>query len=263
VKSLLASMVFVSLIVGAACLTGRLTLAVYSLSFWHYYLYWLAYSQGAVSLGVFKRDAIVMKTVSLLALALVYLAEPLDLVSLGVVASGFALNVVAAGALGADRTYYGHEVAALPRQRITAFPYSCISHPMLVGNMAAFGGTMINSAFRQQWGRLACAHLAMNVGLVVMELAVTPRRGGALRAPIGGASSRARRCAVRTGCGIVAAGAVLGGAAGHWGTWRAGTLLGAGMGAGMFAYAYVLYCCYSRPTLLAGQGRGVQAEGSS
>ncbi len=49
------------------------------------------------------------------------------------------VRMAAARALGTDRTYYGHEVAGLPHRRITTFPYSWISHPMLAGNIAAFG----------------------------------------------------------------------------------------------------------------------------
>jgi len=70
---------------GWAHLGKNLMLAIYSLSFWHYYLYWLAYYFGAVSLGDFKGDAILMKAVSLSALGCVYLAEPLDFASLTVV----------------------------------------------------------------------------------------------------------------------------------------------------------------------------------
>ena len=53
---------------------------------------------------------------------MIYLAAPLDLASLAVIAAGILLNGRAAAALGIDRTYYGHEVAGLPPRRITAFP---------------------------------------------------------------------------------------------------------------------------------------------
>ena len=94
-----------------------------------------------------------MKTVSVAALAIVYLRAPLDLASLAVIAGGILLNIRAAAALGLDRTYYGHEVAGLPARRITGFPYSLTSHPMILGNVAAFGGTLINADFRQHGGR--------------------------------------------------------------------------------------------------------------
>ena len=150
-------------------------LAVYLLSFWHYYLYWLAFTFGARPFDVFKRDAIAMKTVSVAALAALYLAAPLDLASLAVIAGGILLNARAAAVLGFDRTYYGQEVAGLAPQRITAFPYSMIAHPMIVGNVAAFGGTLINPTFAQHWWPLASLHVALNVGLLVMELAGKPR----------------------------------------------------------------------------------------
>ncbi len=168
--STLACALFVLVVLLGAALDGSLPLAVYLLSFWHYYLYWLAFAFGAVPFDVFKRDAVAMKTVSVLALAMVYLAAPLDLASLAVIAGGFLLNLRAASVLGMDRTYYGHEVADLPQQRIPVFPYSLVAHPMIVGNVAAFGGTLINPEFAQHWWPLAGLHVALNIGLLVMEL---------------------------------------------------------------------------------------------
>ena len=168
--SKLACALFVLVVLLGAALDGSLPLAVYLLSFWHYYLYWLAFAFGAVPFDVFKRDAIAMKTVSILALAVVYLAVPLDLVSLGVMGCGVLLNMRAAAVLGIDRTYYGHEVLGLAPKRITAFPYSLTAHPMILGNVAAFGGTLINPAFVQDWWPLAGLHVALNIGLLVMEL---------------------------------------------------------------------------------------------
>lgn len=164
-----------------AALDGTLPLAVYLLSFWHYYLYWLAFAFGGVPFDLFKRDAIAMKTVSVLALAVAYLAAPLDLVSLGVMGCGILLNMRAAAVLGIDRTYYGHEVLGLAPKRVTAFPYSLTAHPMILGNVAAFGGTLINPAFAQHWWPLAALHVALNIGLLFMELV---ERGRAVR--IGG-----------------------------------------------------------------------------
>mgnify|MGYP001581287135 FL=1 len=174
--------VLLSVLLGAA-LDRSLLRAVWLLSFWHYYLYWLAVAFGAPSFDVFKRDAVAMKTVAVAGLAAVYLAAPLDFVSLAVIAVGIGLNVRAASVLGIDRTYYGHEVAGLPPRRITAFPYSLVAHPMILGNVAAFGGTLINPAFAQAWWPLASLHVALNLGLLAMELA-GPRHGRIVR--IGG-----------------------------------------------------------------------------
>ena len=210
---------------------GNPGLGIYLLSSWHYYLYWLAFAFGARAFDVFKRDAVVMKAISVATLATVYLAAPLDLASLAVIASGILLNVRAAVVLGIDRTYYGHEVAGLPARRVTAFPYSVTAHPMILGNVAAFGGTLINDGFRAQWWPLAGLHVALNIGLLVMELA----------------GSRRRR-AVRIGGGLILAGslfaAILAGlGAGALATTRVG-LADALLIAATVACAGALYRCY-------------------
>ncbi|MBX9945882.1 MAG: phosphatidylethanolamine N-methyltransferase family protein [Reyranella sp.] len=181
--STLCCALFVLVVLLAAAVERSAALAVWLLGFWHYYLYWLAFAFGAIPLNVFKRDAVAMKTVSVAAMAAVYLAAPLDPVSLAVIAGGILLNVRAASVLGVDRTYYGHEVAGLPHRRINAFPYSLTAHPMIVGNVAAFGGTLINPAFAEHWWPLAALHVVLNIGLLAMELAGnrrTVRIGGAL-----------------------------------------------------------------------------------
>jgi hypothetical protein len=257
--SLIASVIFVSVMLGTALVAGESKLAIYSVSFWHYYLYWLAYFFGAVSLRVFKRDAMLMKGVALVALGAAYLAAPPNLLSLTLVALGFMLNSVAAAALGSDRTYYGHEVADLPQLKSAAFPYSVMSHPMLLGNVAAFGGTLINSEFRQQWWPLACAHVGMNIGLLAMELFVTPQRRSARLAGIAG--PRASAFSWRTGCFVTAAGAALGIAA----SWMARTNwvpLSAWTGACVGAYGYFLYCCYVWSAPLRPERRKAQTENS-
>ena len=222
-----------SVLLGAA-LDRSLPLAVYPLSFWHYYLYWLAFAFGAIPFDAFKRDAVAMKTVSVAAVAVVYLAAPIDLASLVVIACGILLNVRAAAALGIDRTYYGHEVAGLPPRRITAFPYSLTNHPMILGNVAAFGGTLINPAFRQHWWPLASLHVALNIGLLAMELA-GPRRRRTVR--LGGGLAFASVLSV-------AAFAALGSGAE---VTVAIALMGALLGAAAVACAWVLYRCYALP----------------
>src|SRR4029077_17310310 len=136
-----------------------------------------------VPFDVFKRDAVAMKTVSVAALATAYLAQPVDPVSLIVIAGGIRCNAGAAAALGIARTYYGHEVAGLPPRRITAFPYSLTGHPMILGNVAAFGGTLINTFFRAEWWPLVVQTVVLNAGLLTMDLA-GPRHRRAVR--IGG-----------------------------------------------------------------------------
>jgi protein-S-isoprenylcysteine O-methyltransferase Ste14 len=178
----------------AACLIGTVlmtshlaaspAMAVYALSFWHYLFYWWAYRHGAVQPARFRRDAILMKSVALTALASVYLAQSQSShwitwtswsswISVLAIGAGFMLNLAAARALGHARTYYGWELGELPPQRVTSFPYSVIPHPMLVGNMLAFGGTLLEPGFRQAWWPLAVIHVALNGALLVMETSAT------------------------------------------------------------------------------------------
>lgn len=211
-----------------AILDRSLALAVYLLSFWHYYLYWLAFAFGTPSFEIFKRDAVAMKSVSVVALATVYLFEPLDLASLIAIACGLLLNVRAATTLGVDRTYYGHEVAGLPPRRITAFPYSLTSHPMILGNVAAFGGPLINPEFRQHWWPLACLHVALNIGLLVMELAGRGRT-------------------IRIGGGLFFAGILMSATFAALASGQAMALPVALAGVAAIACAWALYRCYALP----------------
>jgi len=156
--------------------------AIYIVSFVHYGLYWYAFAWGVGSFEAFKRDAMLLKALSVGALAFVYLQAPSDLLSLAAIGLGILLNGRAAAVLGLDRTYYGHEVAGLPARRVTDFPYSWMSHPMIVGNVMAFGGTLLNPEFRAAWWPLAALHVVLNLGLLAMERAGPGRRPAIRRA---------------------------------------------------------------------------------
>ena len=205
-----ASAAFVVAVIAIAAATNNPRAAVYALSGWHYLLYFLAYFYGAVPLAMFRRDAIAMKAVALAAFGVAYFAAPLDWRSIAVIAAGFLLNISAASALGADRTYYGFELAGLAPKRIEAFPYSLTAHPMLIGNMVAFAGTLLNEPFRRDWWPLAAAHVALNLGALWMETRVPPRRRGTrIVAP----DRVAPRCGPLAGSLVVAAGTAIGFAA--------------------------------------------------
>ena len=121
-------------------------------------------------------------------------------------------------------------MAGLPPRRITAFPYSLTNHPMILGNVAAFGGTLINPAFRQHWWPLAGLHVALNIGLLVMELA-GPRR----------------RRSVRIGGGLAFAGVLSGAAFAALGSGKEMTAPMTLVGAAAVACAWGLYRCYAKP----------------
>jgi hypothetical protein len=166
----------VAAVLAGAAIGREPALAIYLASFVYYGLYWYAFAWGVHSFEVFKRDAMLLKAVSVAALAFVYLQAPPDMLSLGTIALGILLNARAAAVLGIDRTYYGHELAGLAARRVTAFPYSLMSHPMIVGNVMAFGGTLLNPAFRADWWPLATLHVVLNLALLAMERAGPGRR---------------------------------------------------------------------------------------
>jgi len=172
---LTAGMAFLAAILGLASDAPSEAVVVYALSFWQYWIYALAFLFRSAPLAVFKRDALLTRTVSLIAFGWVYFAQPLSLTSLVVVGLGFLLNAAAVRALGVDRTYYGYELEELPPKRIAEFPYSWIPHPMLVGNMAAFGGALLNDEFRRHWQPLAVAHVLLNLAIILMEAYVKPQ----------------------------------------------------------------------------------------
>lgn len=219
------------------------SLAIYGLSFWHYYLYGLAYVLGAVRPATFKRDAIFAKSISIAILASLYLSMPLDAVSLATVALGFLLNISAAAALGSDRTYYGYELGNLPALQVTSFPYSITAHPMLIGNIAAFGGTLLNEEFRAHWWPLAVVHVALNIGLLIMEVGVTPRG-----ASLSQGRNRPTAAPHRHNMGLilcVVLGAILGATLAGVGGLELNSFLGAAVGASAGGTASFLQSRYS------------------
>jgi len=196
----------------AAVFTVHTIAAVYIASFWQYLVYAMAFLERRVSLDAFQRDALLTRSASLVAFGWAYLSQPISVLSLMLVAAGFALNAAAVRALGADRTYYGVELAGLPPKRVEGFPYSWMSHPMLVGNMAAFGGALLNFEFARQWWPLAVLHVALNLAIILMEAYVRP-------------PTPERRPAAKREKPLIASAGMLG----LWG------LLGAGVGVGIGA----------------------------
>ena len=176
----LACWTIVAAVLAGAAIGREPAVAIYLVSFVYYGLYWYAFAWGVDSFDVFKRDAMLLKAVSVAALAFIYLQAPPDILSLGTIALGILLNARAAAVLGIDRTYYGQELAGLAARRITEFPYSLMSHPMIVGNVMAFGGTLLNPEFRAAWWPLAALHVVLNIALLAMEWA-GPRRRPTIR----------------------------------------------------------------------------------
>jgi Phospholipid methyltransferase len=234
------SVFFLALFISAiACATAfglGIDGAVYSLSFWHYYVYWLAYLFCAVPLAAFKRDAILMKSVAMLILGLAYFSGEPNILSVFIVTLGFSLNTYSAMIVGSDRSYYGYEVGRLPSRLITSFPYSMSAHPMIIGNIVAFGGTLIDADFRERWWPLAIAHIAMNFGLLFMETSISA-------GSVTDRSFRTTSIPARFLIGLV--GVLLGAAIGYVGSGPLHPFLGVALGVVISSYAFSLFVRYS------------------
>ncbi|WP_169054330.1 methyltransferase [Nitratireductor sp. XY-223] len=161
---------FVLLVLGVAYASGRWDVAVYALSFWIYLVYVMAFFWRRIPQQRFIRDSILLKVISLLAFAFAFIQTHPSLLSLIVMATGFALNIMAARALGIERTYYGVEVGGMPPVRVIGFPFSLVRHPMLTGSMIAFGAALLAPEFRAVWWPLALLHVILNFAVLQMEI---------------------------------------------------------------------------------------------
>jgi len=165
----LITVMFTLVVLGLSYTADDWKMAVYALSFWQYLVYALAFFWLRISLDAFKYDSMVLKTISLAALAFVFWVSVPSPLSLVVIAAGFMLNLSAVLALGADRTYYGVELGAISAERVNSFPYSTIPHPMLLGNIIAYGGMLLDAQIRQDWWPLILAHVVLNALIIFLE----------------------------------------------------------------------------------------------
>jgi hypothetical protein len=141
-------------------------------SFIHYLLYLAVFeARRDVSFGLFKRDALFWKTVSLAILAMLYLIHfEFDAVSLGLVAFGFGLAALATDALGADRTWFGAELGVCEPARIARFPYGSIPHPMILGSIVGLIGVATLDPLREAWPWLVPTHIAFYLAHLLQEI---------------------------------------------------------------------------------------------
>lgn len=134
---------------------------LFGTSFIHYFLYiGTYYARAGVSFHTFTRDAVLYKGLAIAQLALIYARHfHFDPISLGLIAAGLGLSGLAALRLGAIRTYFGAELGLVAREKITAFPYGVLPHPMILGNIIALCGLMKMDGFREAAPYLAPLHI--------------------------------------------------------------------------------------------------------
>jgi hypothetical protein len=98
-------------------------------SFIHYFRYITTfYIRKNIDFGSFKRDVLLFKSLALLQLFYLYLfptssSFSFDPLSVFMIASGYAVSVMATNAIGIDRTYFGAELGLVEPKWIDQFPY--------------------------------------------------------------------------------------------------------------------------------------------
>ena len=131
-------------------------------SFVHYTTYIATfYYRSEVNYGRLLRDCKFWKTLSIGQVVYYYAQCPVDLLSLAAVAAGYGLAAWATAAIGIDRTYFGAELDIVAPRWVSAFPYNCIPHPMILGAIVGLLGFHANEAFRTAFPLLVPAHCVL------------------------------------------------------------------------------------------------------
>lgn len=89
--------------------------------------------------------------------------------SLAMIIAGSTVSTLASRALGMDGTYFGPELGVCNMKWVTAFPYNCVPHPMIVGQLVGFAGIHLLPEFRAAWPWLMPAHCAFYLLVMAQE----------------------------------------------------------------------------------------------
>ncbi len=86
------------------------------------------YVRRGIDFGSFKRDVLLLKTVALIQLFYHYFLPSKatfewDFISLGMIATGYIVSLMATNAIGVDRTYFAAELGLVEPKWINQFPY--------------------------------------------------------------------------------------------------------------------------------------------
>ena len=145
-------------------------------SFRHYAVYMttFAFRQPPVAHGYLMRDARLYKTIALLHLGrrVLPLVETTDAVGVAMCVMGFGTTLLATARLGMLRTYFGTELGFCKPQWIDGFPYGTIPHPMIVGQLFAFGSILYWWYDRLSTDTmiLIATHMAFYIAHMVQEM---------------------------------------------------------------------------------------------
>lgn len=161
---------------GVTALMGPLPFLILT-SFRHYvtYITTFAYREPMVAHGYLMRDVKFFKTIAMMHLAtrlLPMVQIPRDLPGLLLAVTGFSITILATMQLGFVRTYFGSELGFVKPKWVEGFPYNTIPHPMIVGQLFAFGsilGWWWNDLTTENVA-LICTHMSFYTFHMVQEM---------------------------------------------------------------------------------------------
>lgn len=178
-----ANLVYYVTVASLAYATSSYDVFLYATQFLHYFRYiYTYYDRDNVAFGQFKRDALIYKTVALVQLLGIVAAPALGLApcpvescavrlqSLALIALGYGVSIAATNALGIDGTYFGIELGHVKDKEykfVTRFPYNCIPHPMILGQVVALLGVHLD--LKQRYPLLAPIHIALYLTHMTQE----------------------------------------------------------------------------------------------
>ena len=146
-------------------------------SFRHYAIYitTFAYRKPNVAHGFLMRDSKLFKTIALLHLSkrlLPLVVVPRDVPGVIMATCGFAITILATIQLGMVRTYFGSELGFVKPEWINGFPYNTIPHPMIVGQLLAYGSILFwwRDTMPIETTTLVGAHMSCYVIHMIQEI---------------------------------------------------------------------------------------------
>jgi hypothetical protein len=173
----LRSLFYLSMVSAIWYITGVYEIFFALTSYVHYFRYITTfYVRRGIDFGSFKRDVLLFKTLALIQLFYHYAIGPImmgtfevDLISIGMIASGYIVSMMATNALGIDRTYFGAELGLMEPKWVDQFPYGYIPHPMIVSQVWALLGFLKANHFRSEWPYVIPIHILLYTTHMLQE----------------------------------------------------------------------------------------------
>jgi hypothetical protein len=139
------------------------------------YIATFAYRSPPVAHGYLMRDAKLYKSLAMMHMSrrlLPLVQLPNDLPGVLLAAMGFTITILATMQLGMVRTYFGSELGFVKPEWISGFPYNTIPHPMIVGQLVAWGSILwwFQERLTQETMMLIGGHMSFYAIHMVQEM---------------------------------------------------------------------------------------------